>query len=137
MRRDEHTHIVVVGVVEIAIAVAQLLQIIIYTVGIAVVLPVAAAIDIAQHDGILANHSPSSVVRLRTHVATYIVATIDVAEAAAPQPHHRRVLDVGHSAAAIDVLDNDSRVGGTLHQRPQRCRRSVFPTVKAVGAVGR
>ena len=74
---------------------------------VAVVVAVAAAIDVALYHGVARHHEVGRAVVLRAHVAADVVAGHDVAVVAAGHVDATRVLDVGVAAAAVDVVDDN------------------------------
>ena len=132
VRGHQLAHIFVVGVVGLVVGVSQgIARHIAAVLVAAVVVAVAAAIDILQHHSLAVDNGIGAFVDFRSHIAADVVAAVGIAEDTAGEPQNGGTLDVGHTAATVDIFHHDARTGFAMHDGTDHPRALILPTGEA------
>ena len=137
--RDKEAPVFVIGVVGLAVVVDEgSVGAVAALVG-AVVEAVGAAIGVLQDEGLAVDDGVGAVgveaegvvvgvAGLGADVAADVVAAMDIAKDTAGEPGRRRAIDVGHAAAAIELLDDDAGAGDGVDEGAEDVGPLIAPT---------
>ena len=147
MRGEEHSHIVVIGVVgdgvaSVGVGVVECAIVVVARTIVTVIVAVGTGNGVADDKGVAVEHQVGTTTCLGAYVTGDIVTAVDIAVDTAGEIDAAGVLDVTHAAAAEDIVADDFGVGQCGNDGADLVGEGIFavgfsPTAIDEGAVGR